>query len=351
MFKRVRLSLIVILVTLLLAALWYAWRPAATPAPVAPQQGYSNALSQARNGQPGAARVLYQQLERSDLSAERRAALYAQLPNYPSPQALKLATADLHDDVAEVRHAAIDAVIGLVPESQRSVLLGPLLEDRDEAIRFHAVRGLLGLPADELGLYFAHLDKAVNAYITALQGQTDDAAAQLELARLYLHDAAHDQAEQALARYRLLEPDDLDAIAVQVELLERQGKSDQARRLLAEQLLAHPQSALLQQQLGLWLMAHDEDEYALLALARAVELAPDNNDYRYVLATNLHDLQQVEAAQKQLEEILRRDPADRRARVLLIQYWKETGQLQNVQVLLAELEQQNADDPSLQQGL
>jgi tetratricopeptide (TPR) repeat protein len=351
MFKRVRLSLIVILVTLLLAALWYAWRPAATPAPVAPQQGYSKALSQARNGQPGAARVLYQQLARSDLSAERRAALYAQLPNYPSPQALKLATADLHDDVAEVRHAALDAVIGLVPESQRSVLLGPLLEDRDEAIRFHAVRGLLGLPADELGLYFAHLDKAVNAYITALQGQTDDAAAQLELARLYLHDAAHDQAEQAFARYRLLEPDDLDAIAVQVELLERQGKSDQARRLLAEQLLAHPQSALLQQQLGLWLMAHDEDEYALLALARAVELAPDNNDYRYVLATNLHDLQQVEAAQKQLEEILRRDPANRRARVLLIQYWKETGQLQNVQVLLAELEQQNADDPSLQQGL
>ncbi len=98
-------------------------------------------------------------------------------------------------------------------------------------------------------------------------------------------------------------------------------------------------------------MAHDEDEYALLALARAVELAPDNNDYRYVLATNLHDLQQIEAAQKQLEEILRRDPANRRARVLLIQYWKETGQLQNVQILLAELEQQNADDPSLQQGL
>lgn len=146
-------------------------------------------------------------------------------------------------------------------------------------------------------------------------------------------------------------PDDLEAIAVQVELLERQGKSDPARALLAEQLLAHPQSALLQQQLGLWLMAHDEDEYALLALARAVELAPDNNDYRYVLATNLHDLQQIEAAQKQLEEILRRDPANRRARVLLIQYWKETGQLQNVQILLAELEQQNADDPSLQQGL
>ncbi len=351
MFKRVRLPLTLLLVALLLIALWYAWRPAAHTVPAAPQQGYGKALSQARHGQPGAARVLYQQLARTDLSAERRAALYAELPNYPSPQALKLATADLQSELVDVRHAAIDAVIGLVPESQRSVLLGPLLEDRDESIRFHAARGLLGLPADELGLYFGHLDKVVNAWIAALQGQTDSAAAQLALARLYLHESAHVQAEQALARYRLLEPDDLEAIAMQVELYEHQGKSDQARRLLAEQLLVHPQSALLQQQLGLWLMAHDEDEYALLALARAVELAPDNNDYRYVLATNLHDLQQVEAAQKQLEEILRRDPANRRARVLLIQYWKETGQLQNVQVLLAELEQQNADDPSLQQGL
>lgn len=350
MSKRVRLSLILIVFSLLLAGLWYALRPATTTAPVAPQQGYTKALNQARNGQPGAARVLYQQLARSDLAPERRAALYAQLHNYPSPQALKLASADLHSDEAQVRHAAIDAVIGLVPESQRSVLLGPLLEDEDQAIRFHAARGLLGLPVDELGLYFAHLDKVVNAYIADLQGHTD-AAAQLELARLYLHDAAYPQAEQALTRYRTLAPDDLEAVAVHVELLERQGKSDSARALLAEQLLAHPQSALLQQQLGLWLMAHDEDEYALLALARAVELAPENNDYRYVLATNLHDLQQIEAAQKQLEEILRRDPANRRARVLLIQYWKETGQLQNVQILLAELEQQNADDPSLQQGL
>ena len=49
--------------------------------------------------------------------------------------------------------------------------------------------------------------------------------------------------------------------------------------------------------------------------------------------------------------MLSRQPANRRARVLLIQYWKETGQLQNVQVLLAELERQNPDDPFLQKGL
>jgi hypothetical protein len=37
--------------------------------------------------------------------------------------------------------------------------------------------------------------------------------------------------------------------------------------------------------------------------------------------------------------------------VLLINYWKESGQLQNVQILLAQLEQLNPDDPALQQGL
>ncbi len=89
----------------------------------------------------------------------------------------------------------------------------------------------------------------------------------------------------------------------------------------------------------------------MLSLAKAAELAPENNDYRYDLATALHSLNELEAAQKQLTQIVQNDPANRRARVLLVQYWKETGQLQNVQVLLAELEQQNPDDPALQQGL
>jgi predicted Zn-dependent protease len=100
----------------------------------------------------------------------------------------------------------------------------------------------------------------------------------------------------------------------------------------------------------MWLLHHRQNEYALLALAKAVELEPENTAYRYDLAVALHDLQQLEPAQRQLEEILQRQPANRRARTLLIEYWKENGQLQKVQVLLAELEQLNPDDPALQEG-
>jgi cytochrome c-type biogenesis protein CcmH/NrfG len=46
----------------------------------------------------------------------------------------------------------------------------------------------------------------------------------------------------------------------------------------------------------MWLLHHAEAPYALLGLSKAVELEPDNKDYRYDLATTLHA--QLEAAQR-----------------------------------------------------
>ncbi|QKZ05078.1 MULTISPECIES: tetratricopeptide repeat protein [Pseudomonas] len=350
--KLVRPLLLSALLIVALGVAWHLLRPAPTPVSPALRHSYSKALDLAHNGKPGAARVLYQQLARTDLSPVRRISLLAELPNYPSPQALKLVTADLKDDQnLLVRHGAIDAVSRLVPDAQRSLLLGPLLDDDDQDIRFHVARSLLGLSPDDLGLYFARLNAVLDDYVQALISAPDDADGQLELAKIYLYNDDYTQALATLKRAHERVPGDLETVAVQVRVLEKQGQNDASRQLLAEQLVAHPDSALLQHELGQWLIRHGQGEYALLALARASELEPDNSDYRYSLAVTLHQMDQVEAAQRQLDEILRRQPADRKARVLLIEYWKQTGQLQNVQVLLAELEQQNPDDPALQQGL
>ena len=335
-----------------LAVGWHLTRPTPKPSEPALRHSFTTALERAHNGQPGAARVLYQQLARSDLSPIRRISLLAELPNYPSPQALKLVSADLKDSQQLlVRHGAIDAVARLVPDAQRSLLLGPLLDDDDQDIRFHAARALLGLSPDDVGLYFARLEAVLDEYVQALISTPDDADGQLQLAKIYLYDDDYTQALAVLKHARTLEPGDLETVAVQVRVLEKQGQNDASRQLLAEQLIAHPDSAMLQHELGQWLIRHGQGEYALLALARASELEPDNSSYRYDLAVTLHQLDQVDAAQRQLDEILRRQPANRKARILLIDYWKQTGQLQNVQVLLAELEQQNPDDPALQQGL
>ncbi|WLI03971.1 hypothetical protein PSH66_15210 [Pseudomonas sp. FP597] len=330
---------------------WYVTR--STPVAVTPAiaHGYAKALKQARNGEPGAARVLYQQLGRPDLSDERRVALHAELPNYPSPQALKLADKDLSNASPLVREAAIHSIVGLVPTGQRTLLLGPVLDDPEQPVRFAAANALLGLSPDTLGLYFGPLQQVLDEFVKTLKTEPETAESWIQLARLYIHSALLPEAQHALEQAMRLQPENLRAVVAQIELLDKQGKSDESRQLLARQLAAHPESAYLQHALGLWLLHHGERPYALLGLSKAVELEPDNQDYRYDLATTLHDQQELEAAQRQLEEIVQRHPANRKARVLLINYWKEGGQLQNVQVLLAQLEQQNPDDPALQQGL
>ncbi|KIY40394.1 hypothetical protein TZ03_12415 [Pseudomonas sp. 10-1B] len=349
--RRNRYLIALLLLILVSALLGYLWRGDQPTPQTLPAHSYAKALRQAHEGQPGAARVLYQQLQRNDLAPIRRAALYAELPNYPSPQALKLARQDLEHANPLVRRAAIAGIRLLLPAAQRSLVLGPLLDDEEQSVRFAAVDALLGLDPDAIGLYFGPLQAALEQYQQALEQHPEDADAQVHLARLYLHENDYTQAATALQRALAVAPGNLDALATQVRLLERQGHHDASRQVLAKALALSPESAFLQYELGLWLNRHEQREYALLALSRAVELDPDNADYRYTLAVTLHELEQLDAAQKQLETVLSRQPANRRARVLLIQYWKETGQLQNVQVLLAELERQNPDDPVLQQGL
>ncbi|MCF5224629.1 tetratricopeptide repeat protein [Pseudomonas syringae] len=337
------------LLTLALAFWW--WRTPVQTTPVKLSHTYAQALEQAHDGKPGAARVLYQQLARTYLSDEQRITLLAELSDYPSPQALKLLDAGLGDASGQVRKAAIDASVKLVSNSQRSLLLGPLLDDPEQSVRFHATRALLGLSPDELGLYFAVLQQSAEAFQESLKSQPQDAQNQLQLARLYLQTGDLEPAVAALQRATSLDPGNIEAALAHIELLDRKGQAEQARSLFAGLLERNPGSSILQHALGMWLLNHGQAEFALLSLAKATELAPDNNDYRYDLAVALHSLNELEAAQKQLTQIVQNQPANRKARVLLIQYWKETGQLQNVQILLAELEQQNPDDPVLQQGL
>lgn len=199
--------LIALLLSILVSALFgYLWRDAPPTPPTLPAHSYAKALRQAHDGQPGAARVLYQQLQRNDLPAIRRAALYDELPNYPSPQALKLARQDLENAEPLVRRAAIASIRRLLPPAQRSLVLGPLLDDSEQSVRFAAVDALLGLDPDAIGLYFGPLQSALEQYQQALEQQPEDADAQVHLARLYLHENDYTQAAAALQRALAVAP-------------------------------------------------------------------------------------------------------------------------------------------------
>ncbi|MEN0107791.1 MAG: tetratricopeptide repeat protein, partial [Pseudomonas sp.] len=109
-------------------------------------------------------------------------------------------------------------------------------------------------------------------------------------------------------------------------------------------------SGLLHHSLGLTLIRAGERDQALVELAKAAQLTPDDPQFNYIYAIALHDLGKPEEARNQLDALLKRQPTNRHARLALISYWHEAGQLQKVQVLQAELEQQNPDDPELQQA-
>ncbi|MBF7141088.1 MULTISPECIES: tetratricopeptide repeat protein [Pseudomonas] len=330
---------------------WHASTPAPVSLPAATEHGYASALHAARAGAPGAARLLYQQLDRADLTPSGQAALFAVLPDYPSPRALRFARAGLQASSPVVRRAAVQAVAGLLPVAEQAQVLGPLLDDADEGVRQAAAMKLLSLGIPQSGAYGDRLDLVLEGYARDLENQASDPAAQLQLATLRLQQGKPALAQSCAHAVLALQPDNLQARVILAKALDRLGSPDEARETLAEPLREQPDNAFLQHELGLWLLSHDQPAYALLALAKSVERAPQNATYRLDLALSLHRLDQPEAAQAQLDQLVRRHPANRKARVLLIEYWKQAGQLQNVQVLLAELEQQNPDDPLLDQGL
>lgn len=351
MFRFSRPLLLTLAALMVALGVWQATRPRLPPPTVLPPESYELALRAARSGEPGAARLLYQQLGREDLAATAQAALYPSLVNYPSTRALAFVQAGLGAPDASVRLAAVEAGAQLIEGEAQAKLLGPALADADPAVRRCAALALMSAPPMDLGAYAEAASQVITSYLTALEAQQSVYSAQLELARLQLARANPAQAAAAATQALKLEPEALPARVLLAKATERLGSAAQARALLAEPLREQPDNPYLQHELGQWLLAHQQPEYALLALAKAVELAPQEGAFRYDLAVALYAMDQPEAAQAQLDQLIRRQPWNRKARLQLIDYYTRSGQLQNVQVLLAELEQQNPDDPILQQGL
>ncbi|WP_375740627.1 multiheme c-type cytochrome [Pseudomonas boanensis] len=308
---------------------------------------YDDSLWLVRNGKPGASRALFQQLETRDLPAIRRATLLAELPTYPSERALKAAANDLVNPSPQVREAAVKAVAALVPPEQRRNLLAPLLIDPVRAVRIAAAYELLRLRATGLGNYEKSWTKAIGEYEAALLSQQDRAEANLKLAALYQANGRSDDVEHYLRAALQRDPDYLLALVGLTQWLDSNFRWEEGRALLDQAIANHPQSPLLQQANGLALMRKGDREAALKAFAESTRLEPDNGQYAYAYAVALHDSGQLEPACQQLEKLLEREPANREARLALINYWREAGQIQKVQALLAELEQLNPDDPSL----
>ncbi|MVV49872.1 tetratricopeptide repeat protein [Pseudomonas sp. PB120] len=308
---------------------------------------YDESLWLVRNGQPGAAQALYEQLQRSNLPAIQRATLLAELPLYPSEQALKLATQDLRNPAPQVREAAVHAISAFLPPPERAPLLTPLLGDPVKAVRIAAARDLLSVGRNGLGDAQANWNAAIAEYEDVQKNLAERAEANLNLAMLYQASGRSDEVEALLRTALQRDPDFYPALVTLVQWLEAAGRGEEAQALLAQSLKEHPDAALLQHTQGLALIRAGKTDLAMPALRKAAQLEPQNAQYGYVLAVALHDSGKVDQACDELERLLKVQPANRNARLSLIQYYLDNGQEPKAQVLLQGWKKMNMGDPAL----
>ncbi|WP_458368431.1 tetratricopeptide repeat protein [Pseudomonas mandelii] len=308
---------------------------------------YDESLWLIRNGQPGAAQALYEQLQRSNLPAIQRATLLAELPLYPSEQALKLATKDLSNPAPQVRESAVRAISAFLPPPERAPLLTPLLGDPVKVVRIVAARDLLSVARNGLGSAQANWNAAIAEYEAVQKSLAERAESNLNLAMLYQASGRNDEVESLLRTALKRDPDFYPALVTLVQWLEANGRGQEAQTLLGQSLKEHPDTALLQHTQGLALVRAGQSAQAMPALRKAAQLEPQNAQYGYVLAVALHDSGKVDEACEELERLLNVQPANRNARLSLIQYYLDNGQEPKAQVLLQRWKKMNGGDPAL----
>jgi len=321
--------------------LWSATRAAQAPR-------YDESLWLIRNGQPGAADALYTELQRSNLPAIQRATLLAELPLYPSEQALKLASQDLRHADPQVRESAVRAISAFLPPAERAPLLAPLLGDPVKAVRIVAARDLLGVSRNNgLGAAQANWNAAIAEYEAVQKNLLERAEANLNLAMLYQASGRSAEVEGLLRSALQRDPDFYPALVTLVQWLEANGRASEAQKLLADSLKQHPDAALLQHTQGLSLIRAGKTNEAMAPLKKAAQLEPQNAQYGYVLAVALHESGKVDEACALLEGLLKVQPANRNARLSLIQWYLDSGQEPKAQVLLQGWKKMNMGDPAL----
>lgn len=308
---------------------------------------YEESLWLIRNGQPGAAQALYEQLQRSNLPSIQRATLLNELPLYPSEQALKLATRDLGNSAPQVRESAVRAISAFLPPPERASLLVPLLNDPVKAVRIVAARDLLSLSRDGFGSAQKNWDAAIAEYENVQKSLAERAEANLNLAMLYQASGRGGEVEALLRTALKRDPDFFPALVTLAQWLEAAGRGPEAQALLQQGLKEHPDAALLQHTQGLSLVRAGQPAQALVALRKAAQLEPGNAQFGYVLAVALHDSGKVDEACNELERLLHAQPTDRNARLTLIQYYLNNGQEPKAQRLLQDWKRMNIGDPAL----
>lgn len=284
------------------------------------------ALDKDRKGTLDAPRALRTLAEDPAAPGIARATALESLGGYPAEKTLKTLRAALASSEPLVAYGAVLGVAELPPE-QRAPLLLPALAHTLRAVRIAAAKALAGVPVAELpasaraALERAFAEVEQSFVLAASRPETHVERSAFELARGRISEA-----ESALETALRLEPCLAEAHLNRADLFRQRGDELRAERAIREALACNARNAAAHHALGLWQVRARQAEASIASLKKAVELAPADARFSYVLAVALAGRGERDEAIRLLETTLENRPNDANALQALAGYLHEAGE-------------------------
>jgi len=319
------------------------------PQPKPGYQTFAEAFAAAERGAPGAQRALLEVAEDRGLSGYVRASAIRRLGRYLSPATLPAVRRALGDPDAQVRAAAVSAVV-LADAGTRAQLLPPMLGDPVRQVRMDAARALAGEPEARLSPQDrARFATALDEYAAAEGFNADRPEGRANLGNLYALQGRHEEASTAYRAALALDPTFVQAALNLADLQRSRGLEDEAEKTLRDALKREPRSAPAHFALGLSLTRQKRSAEALKELAEAAKLAPENTRFVYVHAVALNDAGKGGEARRELEGALKRQPYERDLLLALALFERDAGNRARALGHAQRLAELEPESPQVQQ--
>lgn len=319
-----------------------AWYPSPKPG----FQDFAQAFDRGDWGAPGAQLSLIGIAKASTEAPIVRASAISRLGRFPSSQVLDFAASALKINDPQIRAAAVSVIAAADPETRRS-LLTPLLHDETRLVRMDAARAIAGEPEQNLSLDDrASFEMALAEYVDAQLFNAERPESQTNLGALYRDRGKLSDARAAFARAIDIDPTFVPAVISLADLKRGHDDESGAEAVLRKSLERNSQSGGLWHALGLSLIRQKRLPEAMVALAKAAELAPEDPRFIYVYSVALHDTGKRQEAVEALKSALTRHPYNRDILWVLATYEIEAGDYTSAlgrAELLNELEPDRSD--------
>jgi tetratricopeptide (TPR) repeat protein len=280
---------------------------------------WGEAIHAGRLALEGAEDKLARLIEDPQVPAIARATALTLFPRYAMPASLPVIRDALGDPDPLVRGAAAGATEAVEPMTRLRWVYAAL-SDSVRSVRHDAARVLASVPPALLSpAQRESLNESLNEVIAAALRDGDRADGRLRLGAIRFARGELFEAEREYKRAIEISPSFVPTYVNLADLYREMGADSRSEQVLRDGLARIPGDAGLHHALGLALVRLDRHGEAIDEFARAVELDPDRQHYRYVHAVAVHSMGDREGALRLAREASARHPGDPELRHLLLQ--------------------------------